>query len=241
VSESRGATYRNYEHYIREGWSPEPKRTFVRLAEILRAASLPEGGRLLDVGCATGELVHYLRTQLPGLRYTGADVFEALLATARRLVPEGEFVPASALDLPAEMTGAFDAVTAVGVVSIFDDVELARFLDNLLRVARPGGRIIILGPFNEHGVDCLIRHRKRVAGQLGPWETGWNIHSRQTVSELLEGRCRAHRFEDFRLDRPLPPREDPVRTWTIRTESNDRQLTNGLKLLVDLAYLEIEC
>lgn len=37
----------------------------------------------------------------------------------------------------------------------------------------------------------------------------------------------------------LKPKEDPVRTWTMRTETNERQLTNGLKLLIDHYLLKI--
>ncbi|MGE0456269.1 MAG: class I SAM-dependent methyltransferase [Vicinamibacteria bacterium] len=234
------ASYRNYEHYIREGWAEQPKRTFVRLADLLAAAQLPPSARLLDIGCATGELIKYLQARFPGFSFTGVDVFEPLLAEARQRVPEARFAASSALDLPVEMDSSFDAVTAVGVISLFDEVELPRFWQGLLRVIRPGGRILALGPLNEYGVDCMIRHRKRIGGKLGEWETGWNIHSRETVGEILEGRCRAWRFHDFQIDLDLARRADPVRTWTMRTEANERQLTNGLKLLLDLCFIEVE-
>jgi SAM-dependent methyltransferase len=237
---SDSPTYRNYQHYIREGWAAAPKRTFVRLGDLLAAGGLPADARLLDVGCATGELIHYLQGRFPGWRFTGVDVFDPLLADARLRLPHCRFVHASALDLPADLDRSFDAATAVGVISIFEEEELARFWDGLLRVVRPGGRIVVLGPLNEYGVDCVVRHRKRVDGRVGEWEKGWNIHSREMVSGQLEGRCRSWRLLEFRLDLELERRADPVRTWTIRTEVNERQLTNGLKLLIDLYFIEIE-
>jgi SAM-dependent methyltransferase len=232
--------YRNYEHYIREGWAEAPKQSFLRLEALLRAANPPPDARLLDVGCATGELIHFLATAFPGFQFTGVDVFEPLLDAARRRLPQQRFLGASALDLPPEMTGSFELVTAIGVMSIFDDTELLSFLDNLIRVARPGGRVLILAPLNEYGVDCIIRHRKRLGGQLRAWETGWNIHSQQTLAELLQDRCRGWRFHPFQIEIDLERREDPVRTWTIRTEAKQRQLTNGLKLLIDHYFIEID-
>lgn len=233
-------TYRNYEHYIREGWASEPKQSFLQLEALIRAAAPPPEARLLDVGCATGELIHYLATAFPGFRFTGVDVFEPLLEVARERLQRHDFQRASALDLPETMSGGFDVVTAVGVLSIFDEVELVPFLDNLMRAAHPGGRVLILAPLNEYGVDCVIRHRKRVGGVAGGWEAGWNIHSQETLAELLRPRCRAWSFHPFRIGIDLPRREDPVRTWTIRTEANERQLTNGLKLLVDHYFVDIE-
>lgn len=234
------AQYRNRGHYITDGWARNTKETFRVLGRLIDKAGPPPHTRVLDVGCATGELIHHLRSVLPGASFTGVDVFADLLEEARRLQPDVEFANASALELPGAMDHSFDVVTAVGVISIFDDAELPVFLDNVLRVARPRGRVFLVGPLNEYGVDCVIRHRKRMRGELGDWETGWNVHSQQTLAELLEGRCRSWWLHDFEVPFDLEPREDPVRTWTIRTESRQRQLTNGLKLLLDLYFVEIE-
>lgn len=69
---------------------------------------------------------------------------------------------------------------------------------------------------------------------------GWHACRFETIGELLAGRCRAHRFHDFSISFELKPRRDPVRTWTIRTEHNPRQLVNGLKLFVDLHFLNVD-
>jgi len=227
------AVYANHGHYIAEGWSTEPKESFKALADLLEARGVGPGAALLDVGCATGELLAHLATRFEGARLVGVDVADELVATARRLLPEAEFAQASALDLPAEHTGAFDTVTAMGCMSIFDEAEVETFWDNLFRAAKPGGLIVVFSPLNEHGVDAVIRHRKRLGGKAGPWEAGWNVFSTDTVAELVAARGGTLEFERFELPFDLAPREDPVRTWTLRTERRERQLTNGLKLLID--------
>lgn len=235
------ATYRNFGHYISEGWSSGPKQSFQKLAGIVeQARGRDAAGELLDVGCATGELLAYLSSAFPRLRGTGIDMFEPLLEEARRLLPGAHFVNASALEIPERLCGAFDVVTAIGVMSVFDESEIGRFWRNLISAARPGGLVIVLSPLNEHGVDTMIRHRKRSQGAPLQWEAGWNIHSVESIRETVAALGHQVRFERFVFQGSLSPREDPVRTWTMATEKNPRQLTNGLKLLIDHYFMIVE-
>lgn len=230
------AKYRNFGHYIREGWASEPKETFLALAAHLDALRLP-AGNYLDVGCATGELIGFLSSRYPSARCTGVDVFDELLERARENVPAAEFVNASALALPASLAGRFDVVTAIGVASVFDETEIETFWKNLLAAARPGGLVVVLSPLNEFGVDTMIRHRKRVDGAPLQWETGWNVFAIETIRELVTSLGASLQVERFRFGGRLEPRPDPVRTWTMATERDPQQLTNGLKLLVDHYFM----
>lgn len=232
--------YRNFGHYIAEGWKAEPKESFKALADYLRPHVPEQKGELLDVGCATGELLGFLASRFPGLSVTGVDIFDELLQSARRLLPEGEFTNASALDLPVTFREHFDVVTAIGVMSIFDEEQLARFWESLLSVTKPGGFVAVLSPLNEYGVDVLVRHRKRKDGQVLPWETGWNVFSHETIAETLRAQGQEISFERFVFTPVLHPKEDPVRTWTLPTANNPHQLTNGLKLLVDHYFMLVK-
>jgi trans-aconitate methyltransferase len=233
-----GAEYRNFGHYLGEGWSSEPKQTFVALADHLIAerGGAPSG-ELLDIGCATGELIGYLLTRFPGLACTGVDVFDELLVQARKNVPPATFMKASALELPMTLSHRFDIVTAVGVASVFDDAGIQVFWKNLLAAARPGGTVAVLSPLNEYGVDTVVRHRKRREGHPLAWETGWNVYAIETIREIVAGLGASLRIERFRFRGRLDPKPDPVRTWTMSTEKDPEQLTNGLKLLVDHYFM----
>jgi trans-aconitate methyltransferase len=232
------AKYRNFGHYIGEGWSAEPKQSFVALASHLEAERGGElQGELLDIGCATGELIGYLGARFPRLRCTGVDVFDELLERCRQNVPAASFAKASALDLPASFNGRFDVVTAVGVASVFDETEIEAFWRNLVTAARPGGTIAVLSPLNEFGVDTMIRHRKRRDGAPLQWEKGWNVFAIETITEIVQSLGATLRIERFRFDGALAPKADPVRTWTMATEKDPKQLTNGLKLLVDHYFM----
>lgn len=234
-----GARYRNHAHYVQEGWHEQPKQYFREVIDRILRAELPASLSLLDLGCATGDFLALVGQAFPGARLVGADVTEDLLAPARADLPRVEFVTASALDLPDELSASFDVVTALGLVGIFDPTEIDHFFAGALRCLRPGGRLYVFSPFNEHGVDILVRHRKRVAGEVGRWELGWNVYAFETVSEVLDQHGAVHAFHPFRLHMPLAPKEDPVRTWTTSVEGDPRRLRNGLKLLVDLYLLEV--
>ncbi|WP_241651759.1 class I SAM-dependent methyltransferase [Legionella pneumophila] len=154
------AQYKNYYHYISDGWSKEPKEMFKFLAQKIKELPLKPGSKLLDIGCATGELIHFLSKHFPQLQYTGIDVFDDLIEVCKVLQPNVNFINASALDLPFEFENQFDIITVVSVISIFDTIDLDIFWDNLFKATKDNGVIYVLSPFNEYGVDCEIRHRK---------------------------------------------------------------------------------
>lgn len=231
--------YQNFQHYINEGWSKEPKEIFKFLDHFISQENRNENLNLLDVGCATGELIYFLSRRYPDYNFTGIDVFDDLIKQCSELQPDKEFFKSSILELPGFLEQQFDIVTVVGVMSIFDDEELPTFFNNLFKACRPGASIYIISPFNEYGVDCEIKHRKYQHGKKGNWEKGWNIFSKETIGGYIENQCKQWSFHPFKISFDLKQKEDPVRTWTMKTELNERQLTNGLKLLVDHYLLKI--
>ncbi|HAT1993465.1 TPA: class I SAM-dependent methyltransferase [Legionella pneumophila] len=233
------AQYKNYQHYLIDGWKKEPKEMFKFIASKMDAIQLPDKANFLDVGCATGEFIYYLSSRFSQFRYTGIDVFDDLILECKKLQPEKTFLNASVLDLPKSFDKKFDIITVVSVISIFDENELSLFWNNLFRAIKDGGVIFLLSPFNEFGVDCEIRHRKRIDNNRGDWERGWNIFCKETIIEHIESRCNSWEFHPFKFNLNLNPRKDPVRTWTMKTEHNDKQLVNGLKLMIDHYLLQI--
>lgn len=233
------STYQNYQHYINEGWAKEPKESFKSLAGLIKQLSLPENAKLLDVGCATGELIHYLSTQFSSFSFTGMDIFDDLIHVASQLQADKTFIRGSILDKNDELTNAFDIITAIGVMSIFDETNIGVFWKNLLDRVKAGGKIIILSPLNEYGVDTMIRHRKRINGKLGEWETGWNIFSFEAINEVIQNKCSKCEFIKFNFTGNLSRKNDPVRTWTLSTSEKEKQLMNGLKLLIDHYFIVV--
>jgi demethylmenaquinone methyltransferase/2-methoxy-6-polyprenyl-1,4-benzoquinol methylase len=107
-----------------------------------RAADLARvgpGDRALDVATGTGDLAIELARR--GAEVTGLDFSEPMLELARDKAPGIEWVRGNALELPYA-DGEFDAVTVGFGARNFSD--LGRGVAELARVARPGGRVVIL-------------------------------------------------------------------------------------------------
>jgi demethylmenaquinone methyltransferase/2-methoxy-6-polyprenyl-1,4-benzoquinol methylase len=107
-----------------------------------RAADLARvgpGKRALDVATGTGDLAVALAAR--GADVVGADFSDGMLERARAKAPGIRFEHADALDLPYE-NGSFDAATVGFGARNFGDLE--RGLAEMVRVVRPGGRVVIL-------------------------------------------------------------------------------------------------
>ncbi len=100
-------------------------------------------GKVLDVACGTGDMVvELLRTRhAASLQVTGVDLSEEMLAIAKRKAPQAEYRLADAEHLPFG-DASFDAVTCAFGVRNF--VHLEQGLSEMLRVLKPGGRMVIL-------------------------------------------------------------------------------------------------
>ena len=110
-----------------------------------RAADLAQAGpgdTVLDVATGTGDLAVELdRRVQPGGTVIGSDFSEEMLARARPKAPDIAFEWGNALDLPYE-SDRFDAVTVGFGARNFDDLEAG--LREMTRVAKPGGRVVVL-------------------------------------------------------------------------------------------------
>lgn len=96
-------------------------------------------GNVLDVACGTGDMAVSLVER--GCTVTGIDLSEEMLAIARQKAPMVTFMIADAEHLPFP-DASFDAVTCAFGVRNF--VHLEQGLNEMLRVLKPGGQLVIL-------------------------------------------------------------------------------------------------
>ncbi|MBT1634772.1 bifunctional demethylmenaquinone methyltransferase/2-methoxy-6-polyprenyl-1,4-benzoquinol methylase UbiE [Clavibacter tessellarius] len=126
-----------------------------------RAVAPVAGERILDLAAGTGTSSAALAAS--GAHVVAADFSEGMLEVGRRRHagnPRIEFVHADATDLPFD-DDSFDAVTiSFGLRNV---VEPKKGLDELLRVLKPGGRIVICEfstppvPLVRRGYDLYMR------------------------------------------------------------------------------------
>jgi demethylmenaquinone methyltransferase/2-methoxy-6-polyprenyl-1,4-benzoquinol methylase len=102
-------------------------------------ARVERGDRALDVATGTGDLALELARR--GASVTGLDFSGRMLELARDKAPEIDWVQGNALELAYEK-GEFDAVTVGFGARNFSDLD--RGMREMVRVAKPGGRVVIL-------------------------------------------------------------------------------------------------
>lgn len=117
-----------------------PQPGFLELAEggVLR-------GRVLDVGCGTGE--HALMAARLGHEATGIDTAQTAIAIAQGKARDRglttRFFVWDAIQL-SDLNEQFDNVLDCGLFHVFEDDDRVQYVDSLRAVLPPGGRIYIL-------------------------------------------------------------------------------------------------
>ena len=121
-----------------------PQQTEREVAFLLDALELPQGGRVLDIGCGYGR--HAMEIAARGYRTVGLDLSLPLLIratdAARRVGVNVDFVHGDMRDMTfeGEFEGAYCYFTTFGY---FDDDTNRRVAAGICRSLKPGGRFVL--------------------------------------------------------------------------------------------------
>lgn len=160
-----------------------------RRERVLAALGPAEGRRVLDVGCASGDLTFALA--LAGARTIGVDLTKGMVAraearrrdappTLREAAARAAFLVADAERIPFP-DGSFDLVTCIGVLEYVPDD--AKGVRELFRVLKPGGRLVITAPHRHSPALWLELGLFRLAGLFKKREPQ-SFHRNYTAARL---------------------------------------------------------
>jgi cyclopropane fatty-acyl-phospholipid synthase-like methyltransferase len=155
-------------------------------------------GRVLDIGCGTGE--HALMAAQRGLDAVGIDSSPAAVEIAKRKARERglniHFLVHNALDL-ASIGEQFDTVLDSGLFHVFSDEHRATYVESLKAVTRPGARYFML---------CFSEHQP---GDFGPRRV-----TQQEVRQSFSGGWRIESIEMKKIETNLGP--EGITAWLAR-------------------------
>ena len=158
-----------------------PQSAFVAAAAAIR-------GRVLDLGCGTGDLAIWLAEQ--GCIVTGIDFLAAPLDHARaKAAARG--VAVNFLQMDALAVGAiperFDAATDCGLFHTFDDSGRAVYVAALAKLLEPGSRLFILC-MSDSEPGTHGPRRVSAAEIQAAFRVGWEVESiAPAVFEVVPG------------------------------------------------------
>ena len=221
--------------YLNENFIDSPKETFKFALEIINEYhSKANISNILDLGCAQGEWIHFIKTKVSDVSFTGVDYSEKLIGAANinfSNVNNVNFVLGSAQDIKLEQK--FDVIHMAGVISYFDDT--IQSLSTIKKHLSNKGICIILDNFNQYDIDVLVNYRNNKYSKT--FEKGWNLHSIQTINRNLKKlELKVSEQRIFRLPFKLNKQSDPARSWTINTEMGTK-FVNGLSQIFDIHAL----
>ncbi len=129
---------RVFEQHIRRSLPvhEELHRLVLRLAEV----SVPEGGTIYDLGCASGALCRGLRERLPRARLIGVDSEQDMVATASASVPLVDF---KRLDLRELELEPCDLVVCLYTLQFLPEEARPNVLSKIGSALRPGGALVL--------------------------------------------------------------------------------------------------
>jgi len=144
-------------------------RTVVSILE--KEVPQPRSKRILEVGSGSGLVSLALARR--GADVTLCDISPEAIKFSRavfgRAGVKETTVEGSILDLPFEDNG-FDVTWNAGVIEHFEKEDQTRALREMLRVTRPGGRVVVAVPSSRAGIYARA---KRYADRKGLWQPGY--------------------------------------------------------------------
>jgi hypothetical protein len=212
----------------------EPLQIFKNICN--KIVTLPTT-KLLDIGAATGEFLYHLERNVSH-DLNGLEFDSRLIDRAKKFV-NSPIKHGDVLDGKAFSENEFGIVTLLNTHMIFDD--LAPLFTNIEKWSDRKSVIYIFGAFNPDPADIWIRYKmsddsdKRL-------QSGWNIPSIKSVSNLIEKVFNPASYSWEKFDIGLEIKKDPtdfLRQRTIKSES-ETLLINGLCQVVYPYIVEIK-
>jgi SAM-dependent methyltransferase len=132
--------------------------------------SLPEGAKVLDVGCGTGEQVRLIREL--GYDVSGLEPAPAMRQQAIENNPGTQIVDGTITEIPFD-DNSFDAVVSIEVLRYLHRDDTIKSYEEILRVLKPGGQLFVtlvnlLAGDGFVVFDKLKRAAYRVSGKKQP-------------------------------------------------------------------------
>ena len=221
--------------YLKTNRYKNPKKSFQMLHQILKKRISPSKKyKLLDIGCANGELLYFLNKKFKNIKLYGVDIKSDLINLAKKKVSKNIIL--NKHDYKKKpMREKYDFIICSGVLSIFD--ELGDFFLNVKKNMKKNSVIYLFNAFNEYDFDVNIKY-KDLNSHIKKYQSGQNIWSIKTIHSFFKFKKLIK--HPFNIDIDVKKnRKDLIRSWTIEINKK-KYFTNCLNIIQSQMWLEIK-
>jgi SAM-dependent methyltransferase len=184
-------------------------------ASLLNTLGVSPSSSILDIGCGTGRLAYALRRSHRG-SYVGTDILQELLDHAKLKAARDDwhFLLSSAPPLPLE-SRSIDVTCVFSVFTHLMDEDVYRYLEDIRRVLKPGGRLIF------SYLDFSVYSHQEVFNHMlaDPLRTVLNRFTTKSCLGALLTHAGFSEFEFWAGDAPRVQLDGPIAYANGRVES----------------------
>ncbi len=183
----------------------------------------------LDIGCATGDLIHFAAKKFDNTNFIGIDISKTNIALAKKSFPVNQFPNIEFRHRSLENFKTkkyFDCITACAVIGYYEDFN--KFFNPLKKLLKSKGTIYIHGLFNPYNlfVKTEYKYKNNTYGGLNQFPL------KDTIKLIESKNFTVSKYKINITKKILPNKEFPHRSFS----SNHKiyPLMNGcLNLLPD--------
>lgn len=227
--------------YVTTGRYEIPKETFKQaLAKVESMADINAPLSLVDIGCANGEFLYYIKKQHSNWKLTGFDPTKSFIEVGKTIEGlSGVRLEVKSLAQAAGENETFDVIVCAGTFQIFPEPE--KPLQQLLNLCKNNGVIVCDGLFNKYDIEVktIFCDHSRIEGE-GLWRSDYHQHSQKRLRKFLKGKARSVSFQEVvMIDLPFNPDAPHINEFTFKDAKGKNLITNGLNMIVNPTIMAI--
>ena len=135
--------------------------------------------RILDFGCGCGRTLIHLRKLAPQARFSGTDIDAKAIEWCRQNLNYASFSLSKEIPPIGYAADSFDLIYVVSVFTHLNEEYQFRWLEELRRLTKPGGIVLVTVNEAKNGLGFLFE-RSYEEGLFPPWyQTAY--HSKQYI------------------------------------------------------------
>tara|TARA_B100000035_G_scaffold227916_1_gene196217 strand:- start:324 stop:1046 length:723 start_codon:yes stop_codon:yes gene_type:complete len=210
----------------------KPKEIFKFSVSILEKLKLKKNINLVDICCANGEFLFFLKKKFKHWNFSGIDICKEYIDVASKHngLKDIKFLNSNFM----RSNKRWDIVFMHG--SLQTQKDFKPWLNKLLNLTEDNGYILITSYFNPYDVDMKIdfcdysnKNTRNV------WRSDYNFHSQYSVSKFLKNKCKHFKFIRVPMNVSLKrnKKQPQVNSWTFKNFEGKNILTNGMRLILE--------